>query len=90
MLSLLFSNQSNPYDKIPNSLQVDSSEAMELVFKSLSIYPPGTVLRWDKILELVNKVIEPNPPEDPDPLRILISSEDLKLTLVHIYESKLN
>ena len=60
-------------------------EAMERVSYALSYNPPGTVLRWDKLLTVCNRTIEPSE-EDPDPLRIGMEMEEFKLVLRTMYQ----
>ncbi len=59
-------------------------EAMERISFALDTHPPGTVLRWDKLLTVANRSIAPTE-EEPDPLRLDLSMEEFKLVLRMIY-----
>lgn len=59
-------------------------EAMERISFALDTHPPGTVLRWDKLLTVANRSIAPTE-EEPDPLRLDLSMEEFKLILRMIY-----
>ena len=59
-------------------------EARERVKYALQIAPPGTKLRWDKLLAITNRVIEPTD-EIWDPLRIDIDMDELKKVLRDFY-----
>lgn len=60
------------------------AEAMDRVNYALRYNPPSTVLRWDKLLTVTNRGIEPSEVE-PDPLRINLDMEELKLVLRTTY-----
>lgn len=59
-------------------------EAMERIAYALDTHPPGTVLRWDKLLTVANRSIVPSE-EDEDPLRLELTMEEFKLVLRLIY-----
>lgn len=56
---------------------ISNEEAKERLVGGLKEYPPGIHLRWDQILEYVN-VDTPPTEEDPDPLRVNLSMNELK------------
>ena len=55
------------------------------VFAALKEAPPGTVLRWDKLVQICNRSLEPSE-ENPDPLRMLIDIDELKKILQYVFE----
>jgi hypothetical protein len=57
---------------------------MERIAYALDTHPPGTVLRWDKLLQVANRHIEPTE-EEQDPLRLELTMEEFKLVLRMIY-----
>ena len=59
-------------------------EAMERINYALRYNPPSTVLRWDKLVTVCNRGIEPSDLE-PDPLRLKLDMEELKLVLRTTY-----
>ena len=63
---------------------LSNREAMERIVYALDTHPPGTVLRWDKLLTVANRGVEPSE-EDMDPLRLDLSMEEFKLVLRQIY-----
>lgn len=73
-------------DPITSCDQVLSSEeGRERVRYALSFAPPDTKLRWDKLLLVVNRTIEPTD-DEPDPVRVRIDMDELKKTLRCIYQ----
>lgn len=63
---------------------LNDSEAKERVKYALQTAPPGTKLRWDKLLNISNRILEPTD-EIWDPLRIELDMEELKKILREIY-----
>ena len=59
-------------------------EAMERIVYALETHPPGTALRWNKLLTVANRSVEPSE-EDLDPLRLDLSMEEFKMVLRQIY-----
>ncbi len=59
-------------------------DAMARVKYALSLNPPSTTLRWDKLLAVCNGRIEPTEVE-PDPLQIQLDMEEFKLVLRTTY-----
>ena len=51
---------------------------------ALETHPPGTALRWNKLLTVANRSVEPSE-EDLDPLRLDLSMEEFKMVLRQIY-----
>ena len=66
---------------------LNSPEALERVEISIKKNPPGTTMRWDKMLPMINNNREPTE-EDPDPLRINITKDVLRSVLRELYEKK--
>jgi hypothetical protein len=64
-----------------------SEEAVTKLTNAVAQNPPGTSLRWDKILELINHQVEPSE-EVPDPLRVEVTREVLVEVLRDLYEHK--
>jgi len=64
-----------------------SEEAVERLLQCMKQNLPGTTFRWDKILKAVNFNQEPTE-EIPDPLRVQISSETLRMILKDMYDKK--
>ena len=52
-------------------------EALEMIWFSLKTNPPGTKMRWMKLVEVANRIIEPTE-EEPDPVRLDITRETMK------------
>lgn len=61
---------------------VRSTELMERFAEAVKFFPPGTVLRFDKLLQFVNREIEPTP-EEVDPARMLVKEGIAKYTFVY-------
>ena len=66
---------------------IKSEEAIERVISAVSQNLPGTSLRWDKMLQAINYQVDPTELV-PDPIRIEISKNELKLVLRHLYDKK--
>jgi hypothetical protein len=64
-----------------------SPEAVERITAAIKKNLPGTSLRWDKILPMVNTNEEPTE-KLPDPLRVNITKEILIDVLRDMYEKK--
>jgi hypothetical protein len=64
-----------------------SPEAIERITAAIKKNLPGTSLRWDKILPMVNTNEEPTE-KLPDPLRVNITKEILIDVLRDMYEKK--
>lgn len=62
-------------------------EAVERIARLVKKYPPGTALRWQKLLPAVNTNEEPTE-ENPDPIRVAITQEVLFEVLREMYQSK--
>jgi hypothetical protein len=62
-----------------------SKEAKDRVISAIKLYGPGTPMRWDKVLVMINRKIEPSE-EDPSPLNIDINFEELKTIMIQLYE----
>ncbi len=60
------------------------NEAVERVKYAINFHPPSTALRWDKLLMVCNRTIEPTD-DDPDPIRIKLEMEEFKLVLRTMY-----
>ena len=63
------------FDKI-----INNPEAMIHVLNAVKEVPPGTTLRWDKLVRRVNYSDEPTE-EKPDPVRVEVDVELLKKVL---------
>lgn len=63
---------------------LNSPPAKERVISALKLIPPGTGNRWDKILIMINRREEPTE-ENPDPLRIELSFQELKNILIQLF-----
>lgn len=64
---------------------LNSQEAKVRIQDAMKHILPGTPLRWDKILNLINH--DPGPTEEiPDPLRIEIDMKELCITLKMMYD----
>jgi hypothetical protein len=61
-------------------------EYLELIWFSIKSNSPGTPLRWDKMLRLANRLIEPSE-DKPDPPRLDIDMETYELILRKIYQN---
>lgn len=61
-------------------------EAMERINYAKEKNPPGTPMRWDKMVLTVNRTVEPKDPDD-DPIRLKLTKEQLMALLVEIYEN---
>lgn len=66
---------------------LSSQEAQDSCTKAVSQYPPGTPMRWDNILKTLNIIIDPTE-ENPDPIRIELNKEELKMVLHKMYDNK--
>ena len=62
----------------------DNPEARERITYAVDFAPPGTVFRWQKMLRVANRDIEPTE-EIPDPLRLDLEMEELKRVLRMLY-----
>lgn len=67
---------------------LESIEAKERVAAACKIYPPGVAMRWEKILAVVNRDIEPTK-QEMDPLRIRIDLPELKSVLRQFFHDVL-
>lgn len=54
---------------------------------TVMIAPPGTAFRWEKMLQIANRTIEPTE-DQPDPIRLEITMETLKTITKAWYESE--
>ena len=63
-----------------------SEEAKSKVVFAVEKYPPGESLRWDKIITLINKEIEPTD-DNLDPLRIQLDVNQTREVCQMIYKS---
>ena len=61
-----------------------NTEALDMIWFALQTCPPGTKMRWDKLVATANRLIEPTD-EQPDPIRLEIDLETLKTILKSIY-----
>ncbi len=66
---------------------IRSDEAKDRITTAVSKHGPGTSLRWDKMLKMINTNEEPTE-ENYDPLRVEIDKEELKLVLRNLYDNK--
>ena len=64
---------------------INNPEAMIHVLNAIKEVPPGTTLRWDKLVKRVNYSDEPTE-EKPDPVRVEVDEEKLKKVLLHVFE----
>lgn len=71
-----------PLNKVDAILKSD--DAKQIVMNGVKHFPPGTVFRWDKLLDNVNRDIPPNEMED-DPVRLNITIDQLKSILRQYY-----
>ena len=56
-----------------------SEEAMDMIWFALKTCPPGTALRWNKLVTVANREIPPGDTiEEEDPIRLNIDEEKLK------------
>lgn len=62
-----------------------SKEAKDRVISAIKLYGPGTPMRWDKVLVMINRKTEPSE-EDPSPLNIDINFEELKSIMIQLYQ----
>jgi hypothetical protein len=63
---------------------VRSPELMNRFAEAVKFFPPGTVLRFDKLLQFVNKEIEPTP-EEVDPARMVVKEGIYPDTCLFVY-----
>lgn len=63
----------------------NNTEAKERVAQAIKQIPPGTTLRWSKLLPIINRLMEPTETE-PDPLRVELTAEELQETLKLFYQ----
>ena len=61
-----------------------SEEAMDMIWFALKTCPPGTALRWQKLVTVANRLIEPTE-EEPDPIRLELDEERLKELLQKVF-----
>lgn len=61
-------------------------DGLDRILYAIAEAPPGTVFRWDKMLAVATREIEPSPAQ-PDPLRINIDMEELKKILRTVYKT---
>ena len=61
-------------------------EALEMIWFALKTNPPGTKMRWDKLIDVANRLIEPTE-EEPDPIRLNIDRATMKEILIEIYKN---
>mmetsp|Transcript_4369 Transcript_4369/g.9829 ORF Transcript_4369/g.9829 Transcript_4369/m.9829 type:complete len:333 (-) Transcript_4369:77-1075(-) len=66
---------------------LNSDEAAERVRGAVALHLPGGVMRWQKILQVVNFNVEPTE-EDSDPLRMELELSELRMVLRDFYEKK--
>lgn len=66
---------------------VKNDEAKEKIIIAVGKFGPGVVLRWDKMLEIINTNVEPTE-DNYDPLRLELDKEELRLTLRYLYDNK--
>jgi len=62
-----------------------SAEALERIHFAIKEAPPGTKLRWQKLMKVANRIIEPTD-DNKDPVRLNIDLGELRLTMSKIYE----
>jgi hypothetical protein len=65
---------------------VNNKEALQRIREALAFACPGVVFRWKKMLQSVNRSIE-STKENPNPLLLDLSLEELKKVLNHIFEN---
>jgi len=61
-----------------------NTEAIGMITYAIEFAPPGTSLRWEKMLRVANRTIEPTVSQ-PDPLRLDIQMDVLKSILKDFY-----
>jgi len=61
-------------------------DGLDRILYAISEAPPGTVFRWDKMLAVATREIEPTTNE-PDPLRVNIDMDELKKILRTLYKT---
>lgn len=64
-----------------------SEEARDNCTKAVALYPPGTTLRWDKIITSLNIQVEPTE-QNTDPIRIELDKDELRKVLHYLYDNK--
>lgn len=62
----------------------ENTEAKERVSNAIKQVPPGSNMRWEKLLPIINREIEPSEAE-PDPLRVAITKDTLLEVLQQMY-----
>lgn len=76
----------NRRDPLTTVAEVErSKEATDRINLAMTRMPPGTPMRWDKILRTVNSDLLPTE-EERDPLRINFDERELKKYLRRIYD----
>ena len=63
---------------------LDDEEAIDKIKDAVKVIEPGKSSRWNKILDICNTNLEPTE-EDPDPLRLQLTLEELDKILHHFY-----
>ena len=67
-----------PQEPLRHRSQImNSVDAKERILSAIKLVSPGTGLRWDKVLAIINRYTEPSE-EEPYPLNILIDFNELK------------
>ena len=66
---------------------INSEEALVKISQAITQNLPGNSMRWKQILEIINHIVAPTEAA-PDPLRIEIDQEVLRLVLRHLYDKK--
>ena len=65
-----------------------SEEAMDMIWFALKTCPPGTALRWNKLVTVANREIPPGDTiEEEDPIRLNIDEEKLKDLLQKVFQT---
>jgi hypothetical protein len=62
-----------------------SVSAKERLITAMKLFPPTTFNRWEKVLVMINRREEATE-DNPDPLRIEITFNELKITLKKLYD----
>ena len=75
----------DPVTTAESVLSSAGNEGRERLLYAVEQAPPGTVFRWDKMLSVANRTIEPTE-EAPDPLRVVLDMDELKKAFRTLYK----